>query len=77
MPAETHVEQGPLGREQIHQLLRERTGGTFPPPTLARIDRVAAELFQFSQVERRMRHRVAAGAQCAHRCDRSVAHLAQ
>ena len=33
---------GPLGREQIHRLLRERTGGTFPPPTLARIDRVAA-----------------------------------
>ncbi len=33
---------GPLPREQVHRLLRERTGQTFPPPTLARIEGVAA-----------------------------------
>jgi DNA-binding CsgD family transcriptional regulator len=33
---------GPLGREQIHRLVRERTGFAFPPPALRRIDRVAA-----------------------------------
>ncbi len=32
----------PLPRDGIHQLLRERIGGPFPPPTLARIDRIAA-----------------------------------
>jgi DNA-binding CsgD family transcriptional regulator len=32
----------PLTRDEIHGLLRERTGRNFPPPTLVRIDRVAA-----------------------------------
>ncbi|MGH2986969.1 MAG: AAA family ATPase, partial [Solirubrobacterales bacterium] len=33
---------GPLSREQIHRLLRERSGHSFPSPALARVDRVAA-----------------------------------
>lgn len=33
---------GPLGRSEIHRLLRARTGRTFPAPALARIDRIAA-----------------------------------
>jgi DNA-binding CsgD family transcriptional regulator len=33
---------GALTRQQLHRLLRERTGRTFPPPTLAQIDRIAA-----------------------------------
>ncbi len=32
----------PLTRSQLHHLLRERTGRTFSPPALRRIDRVAA-----------------------------------
>jgi DNA-binding CsgD family transcriptional regulator len=33
---------GPLPREEIHRLVREHTGRGFPPPTQARIDRIAA-----------------------------------
>ncbi|MGH2989632.1 MAG: AAA family ATPase, partial [Solirubrobacterales bacterium] len=33
---------GPLAREEIHRLLRERIGHAFPAPMQARIDRIAA-----------------------------------